>query len=194
MEREFKRRDNDQRSMLRAQQQALDIDTQRTMESSLRSPSFARSTTRQAQSLQRMNQQGLGKRLGRAASPDAKQEFEINQSRVIGEMEVCGRSWPPWARSPLTSTSMSSVSRAGEAAGHRRHRTRLGPFAGTLKQFSMAALALGPILVGLLGTVTASGGRYRRWPDRSLGMAGAAQRHSGSPSEASGSLTGFAVP
>lgn len=163
--------ESDHRRRLRLQQEALDMETARPAQVAKLRQEYNKASA----ALQRMNQQGLGKRLGRAASPDAAAEFDINQSRVIGEMEILRSKLAALGAKPIDIHVNVKQSRVMEKLfGIGDIGTRLGPFSGTLKQFSVAALALGPILVGLLGSVTALTGAVGSGLAGGLGVAGAA--------------------
>jgi hypothetical protein len=168
-----KRLQSEGQAMARIRQQAIDADQRRTMEIISQQREVARlqqQYDKANQSYQKMTKTG---KMGRAVSPRLQQEFDINQREVLGEMAVLRAKLAALGADPVDIQVNLKESRIMEKlAGIGDIGMRLGPFTGTLKQFTIAALALGPILTGLLGATTALGGALATGLTGALGIAG----------------------
>lgn len=104
--------------------------------------------------LQKLNQE-YGK-FRRAASPAIRQRVEIKEAEALGEMTLLRAKLEALGAKPVEiEVDVDRNKLVEQLAGIKDVGLRLGPFAGTLGTFTRAALVLGPVLVGLLGTVGA---------------------------------------
>jgi hypothetical protein len=132
---------------------------------------------KQYQTLQKIRQEhgSLRGRFRRAADPTITQRVEIQEREALEEMARLRAELEAMGAKPIEiETTVGRSKGIGGLAGIGSIGTRIGPFAGELRQFAKAALALGPILVGLVGYVGALSGAVGAGLTGALAVGGAA--------------------
>jgi hypothetical protein len=155
MDADFAKRGAQEMAMRRRQQEALDIEIRRPREIAKAQAAYNKLN----QELQKMQQQTVGRKVARAVSPRVDMEADIKEKEVLGEMAILRAKLEAMGAEPIDiRVNLRQGDILAKLASIGDIGMRIGPFTGTLGQFSKAALILGPILTGLVGSTTALAG------------------------------------
>jgi hypothetical protein len=160
-------RERQLRNEARMQQQALDMDRSRNFEAAKLQESYGRAS----KEYQRLQQTIRRKRL---MSDEVKLDLDVQSNRALAEMEALRAKLKMMNRDAIDIPVDIKERGLERLANLGNLTTRIGPISGSLKQVATGGLVLGPIITGLVGSITALAGAIGAGLTGAAGVAGGA--------------------